>query len=114
MSTSCIAFVAGAAFSFKQLEEVLSEHLKDSGGDILPHIIMADYCRFIEDNIDEKWTRCFVAYLEEHFSLQEGPISDLISVSFIEHLTPRPDSINPVVKYLGKRMRQEYRKIFQR
>jgi hypothetical protein len=30
----CVAFTAGAAFNFRQLEDVLSEHLKDNDGEI--------------------------------------------------------------------------------
>ncbi|MBY5904553.1 hypothetical protein HFO88_30120 [Rhizobium leguminosarum] len=107
----CVAFTAGAAFKFKQLEDLLSEHLKDNGG-ILPHLLMADYCRLVERAPDDEWVGSFLAYLEDNFSGQSESLTELISVSFIEHLLPDESLCGPVVKLLGKRMREEHRHIF--
>ncbi|GES43104.1 hypothetical protein RsS62_23560 [Rhizobium dioscoreae] len=108
----CVAFTAGLAFTFKPLEGILSEHLRDNSGEILPHLLMADYCRLVEKTPESHWIKSFLAYLEENFSSQNDPLSELISVSFIEHLSPGERLPNPVVKLLGKRMRDEYRRIF--
>ncbi|MGR9348821.1 hypothetical protein ACU8NW_29995 (plasmid) [Rhizobium leguminosarum] len=108
----CVAFTAGAAFKFRQLEDVLSEHLKDNDGEILPHLLMADYCRLVERVPDDEWVRNFLAYLEDNFVGQSGSLTELISVSFIEHLLPNESLSDPIIKRLGKRMQQEHRHIF--
>ncbi|MGR9250199.1 hypothetical protein [Rhizobium leguminosarum] len=83
----CVAFTAGAAFKFRQLEDVLSEHLKDNDGEILPHLLMADYCRLVERVPDDEWVRSFLAYLEDNFLGQSEWLTELISVSFVEQGT---------------------------
>ncbi|WP_112908672.1 hypothetical protein [Rhizobium leguminosarum] len=108
----CVAFTTGAAFKFRQLEAVLSEHLKDNDGEILPHLLMADYCRLVERVPDDEWVRSFLAYLEDNFLGQSEWLTELISVSFVEHLLPDESLCGPVVKLLGKRMREEHRHIF--
>lgn len=108
----CVAFTAGAAFKFRQLEAVLSEHLKDNDGEILPHLLMANYCRLVERVPDDEWVRSFLAYLEDNFLRQSEPLTELISVSFIEHLLPEEPLSDPVVKLLGKGMQEEHRHVF--
>ena len=110
--TVCVSFTAGAAFKFKQLEDVLAEHLKDNVGAILPHLLMADYCRLVERVPDDEWVRSFLAYLEDNFSGQSESLTELISVSFIEHLPPDGSSTDPVVELFGERMREEHQLIF--
>ncbi|WP_141105652.1 hypothetical protein [Rhizobium sp. R635] len=110
--TVCVSFTAGAAFKFKQLEDVLAEHLKDNDGAILPHLLMADYCRLVERVPDDEWVISFLTYLEDNFGGQSESLTELISVSFIEHLPPDGSSADPVVKLLGERMREEHQRIF--
>ncbi|MGO7021105.1 hypothetical protein [Rhizobium leguminosarum] len=111
-SAICVAFTAGAAFKFRQLEDLLSEHLKDNDGEILPHLLMADYCRLVERVPSDEWVRSFLAYLEDNFLGQSESLTELISVSFIEHLLPNESLSGLVVKLLGERMQEEHRRIF--
>ncbi|NEJ10705.1 hypothetical protein GR238_35775 [Rhizobium leguminosarum] len=112
-SAICVAFTAGAAFKFRQLEDVLSEHLKDNDGEILPDLLMADYCRLVERVPDDEWVRSFLAYLEDNFLGQSESLTELISVSFIEHLLPNESLSGSVVKLLGERMLEEHQRIFR-
>jgi hypothetical protein len=41
-----------------------------------------------------------------------GTLTELISVSFIEHLLPNESLSGLVVKLLGERMQEEHRRIF--
>jgi len=112
MSAICVAFSAGAAFKFRELESTLAEHLKDNNGEILPHLLMADYCRCVESAARTEWVRHFLYYLEENFSDENNELSELISVSFLEHLSPEDSSTNFLIGCLGPRMLKEYRRIF--
>ncbi|BDW89401.1 DUF7674 family protein [Thalassospira tepidiphila] len=112
MSAICVAFSAGAAFKFRELESTLAEHLKDNNGEILPHLLMADYFRCVESAVDAEWVRGFLSYLEENFSYKNREIINLISVSFLEHLSPEDSSTRFLGELLGPEMLKEYQCIF--
>jgi|TARA_R100000988_G_C3991594_1_gene163035 hypothetical protein len=112
MSAICVAFSAGAAFKFRELESTLAEHLKDNNGEILPHLLMADYCRCLEGAVSAEWVRNFLSYLEESFSRKDREVINLISVSFIEHLSPEDSSTRFLEELLGPQMLKEYQRIF--
>ena len=86
-------------------------HCPNNDGEILPHLLMADYCRLVERDPDDEWVRSFLAYLEDNFLGQSEWLTELISVSFIEHLPPDKSLSDPIVKRLGKKMQEEHRHI---
>jgi len=80
-------FVSSLAKKFPLLAKAFAEHLQDNN-QILPHILMADYCRVVlnTDNTDA-WVVSFLEELEKSISLDsDNSVSNLIAVSFVEHL----------------------------
>jgi hypothetical protein len=87
-----VALLGALAWQFPQLREVLDEHLRDNDGEILPHVVMADYERWAETALErsEPQLRDFLKVLEDAYGSGDEQLQELISVSFLEHI-PRPD-----------------------
>lgn len=111
-STANVAFVAGLAHRFQELRDILAEHLQDNNGEVLSHILISDYLRRIQTKPDETWVKNLFEHMEEKFSGGRDSVSELISVSFIEHILPEEDVDQKLMKHLGHRMRKEHSRIF--
>ena len=113
MRNDAKAFVSSLADSFLPLESTFNEHRKDNFNDVLPHILMADYCRVIlEIDADTPWVSNFLFELESHFSdIKDDGISNVIALSFIEHLPP-PDKNHPIIGKLGHKLLRQYDSTF--
>ncbi len=106
-------FVAGLAKKFSPLLGSLREHLEDNGNEILPHLLMSEYCRVaLSSEGSEAWVLAFLEELERSFSLwEDDEISNVIAVSFIEHL-PHPDEEHWIIERLGSKLRHQYNRFF--
>lgn len=105
-------FLLDLSHEFPVLKYIVQEHLNDNKG-VLPHLLMADYCRTVLNAKEgEPWVSRFLNKLEKRFSLEaEDKISNVIAVSFVEHLPP-PNEANWIVQQLGRNMKHQYVKIF--
>jgi hypothetical protein len=113
MSALTISFTAGLAYNFPALLPCLKEHLNDNFSDILPHILIADYCRLISKTARmQKWHKDFFDYLENNFMESEDEISGLIAVSFIENLPYETSPTHWSIHILKGKMELEYIRIY--
>ncbi|QCL93890.1 DUF7674 family protein [Agrobacterium tumefaciens] len=110
-----INFTTVLAERFEALKAVFSEHLHDNSGEILPHILVSDYLRRAQQCKNEQWVARFFAALETNFSGDyDDELSELLSVSVLEHIDPLNASDRELIQFLGTRMREEHRRIFGR
>lgn len=113
MKKSNVEFTVELAVKFDNLKNVIFQHLIDNDGEMLPHVLLADYLRAAQVEANQSWVRSFSGVLEDNFSGDEDDgLSELLSVSFIEHLDPSEASDRVVIQYLGTRMRAEHDRIF--
>ncbi len=70
---------------------------------------MADYCRIaVTAKPRDLWVNKFLSELEDNFSDQEDDdVSNLIAVSFIEHLPP-PNEAHSITSQLEGKVKQQY------
>lgn len=109
MSASAKLFVAKLATKYKTLEAAFSEHKMDNFGMVLPHLVMADFCRVVCNETDNlHWVQDFLSDLEKEFSkVDDDEVSNLIAVSFIENL-PSPSENAGITAKLPPKMRWQY------
>ncbi|WP_144660101.1 hypothetical protein [Paenarthrobacter nicotinovorans] len=93
------------------------EHLEDNDGELLPHLLMADICRWVLAEQDSNPLRVLqlLSWLEVHFAGVGDVMDDVdnvIAVSFIEHLPLPSEPGAGVVLLLGRKMKAEYEQIF--
>lgn len=112
MSKKSEIFVSSLAKMFPLLAGAFEEHLKDNDR-ILPHILMADYCRVVLNaDKNDTWIVSFLEELEKSFSLSsDDPVSNLIAVSFVENL-PYTNEGHWIVDRLGHKLRKQYARFF--
>jgi hypothetical protein len=91
MRAGQVALLGALAWRIPGLCERLDEHLRDNTGEILPHVLMADYERWAESALQKADPRLseFLDFLENAYRSGGPKVEELISVSFLEHL-PRP------------------------
>ncbi|KRA97956.1 hypothetical protein ASD83_12895 [Devosia sp. Root685] len=112
MTISAKKFVSDIADNFEALRPEFEASLRDNFGEIIPHLIMADYCRaVISADPGSTWVREFLSTLEENFSdSEDDEVSNAIAVSFVEHL-PQSNENHGVVPMLGRKLRNQYEAI---
>lgn len=110
-----IEFVEKLAEEFSELRSVLRDHEELNDGEIHPHRLMADYCRAaISAEKNSNWVILLLQFLEEKFSNGDDPVSNLIAVSFIEHLPRSSMNLFWIINCLGAKMRQYYQRNYWR
>ncbi|MFJ5956875.1 hypothetical protein ACIQC5_13065 [Paenarthrobacter sp. NPDC092416] len=93
------------------------EHLEDNDGELLPHLLIADICRWVvaEQASNPLRVLQLLSWLEVHFAGLGHVMDDVdnvIAVSFIEHL-PLPSELGAgVVLLLGPKMKAQYEQFF--
>ncbi|MFJ4286920.1 hypothetical protein ACIPY0_14875 [Paenarthrobacter nicotinovorans] len=95
------------------LRSSYEEHLKDNDGDLLPHLLIADICRWVVAEQDSQPLRVLqlLSWLEVHFAGQSDAKDDVdnaIAVSFIEHLPLPSEPGADVLLLLGPKMKTQY------
>ncbi|MFJ4169722.1 hypothetical protein ACIPY3_09440 [Paenarthrobacter sp. NPDC089714] len=100
------------------LRQIYRQLLEDNYGDLLPHLLMAEVCKWAVAEQESNPVRVLqlLSWLEAHLAC-EGRVKDdvdnVIAVSFIEHLplpSERPDA--DVVLLLGPSMKTQYEQFF--
>lgn len=116
MSAQTVAFIGALVYQFPELESLLQEHLDDQEGEVLPHIFMADFERWLEvelqnaGGIPTELIRRTLDFLEVGVH-RGGDVDELIHASFLEHL-PRPGSPGSDIRtILGPGLTERLRRI---
>ncbi len=103
MTADSVALVGALCHKYRDLMPVLSEHLKDNEGEVLPHLVMSDIVRWLVQHRDnapfcqEVWS-----WLENAFEQGSDDEKDVIGVSAVEMI---PDPGEPGSEFramLGK------------
>lgn len=72
------------------LENVLVSHRADNCGEVIPHLLMADVARLVEDSLlstnPSSDARSILELLDSGFRQGDESVRNLISVSFLENL----------------------------
>lgn len=93
------------------------EHLEENYGELLPHLLIADICRWVvaEQDSDPLRVLQLLSWLEVHFA-GVGHVMDavdnVIAFSFIEHLPLPSEPGAGVVHLLGPKMKALYEQFF--
>jgi hypothetical protein len=104
-----VALLGALAWRFPELRERLDEHLDDNNGEVLPHVVMADYERWAESALASSDPQLseFLDLLEDAYRSGGPEVEELISVSFLEHL-PRPGKAGSQLRELvGPALQQQ-------
>lgn len=96
MSAATVAFIGALVHGRPVLRPLLQEHLDDMGGEVLPHLFVADVERWAELEAIAGRSGpgsdlgAVLAAIEREYALEgDSDVGELISVSFLEHL-PHP------------------------
>lgn len=90
MSASTVALVGALCHSHRELLPLLSAHLADNEGEVLPHLLLADVVRWLVEHrtqsakCQEIWT-----WLEDAYVRGDGDEQDLVAASAVE-MIPDP------------------------
>jgi hypothetical protein len=96
MSEQTVSFVRSMVAHFPSLYTLLEDHIRDNGGEVLPHVFFGEVTRYILSLLlaagrlpPRRELRDILSYLEETYAAGNEELQELISVSFLENL-PRP------------------------
>lgn len=110
MSASTVAFIGALVHDHPVLRPVLQEHLDDMGGEVLPHLFIADVERWAEGEAIAKRSgrgsdlAAVLAAIEREFELEhDSDVGELISVSFLEHLPRGGEPGSELRQFVGPR-----------
>lgn len=86
------------------LRSIYDENLRHNFGEVLSHLIMADFTRWFVDWVTKKQeterARKLLHLLDERFASSSGPVRDLIGASFVENLWQADDKYGEVKSML--------------
>jgi hypothetical protein len=101
------------AWRIRELREILDEHLRDNGGELLPHVLMADYERWAEGAIGRADAELgdLLDFLEAAYQTGDPELEELISVSFLEHLPRAREPGSELRELLGPTLKRQLRVI---
>jgi hypothetical protein len=106
-------FVSSLASKFENLLALYAASERDNFGEILPHLVMAEFCVAAVGDLQSQWVSELFRILETNFSeISDDPVSNVIAVSFVEHLPP-PNEVPELLALLGSRMLDYYRTIYE-
>ncbi|QBX56091.1 hypothetical protein EXE58_11860 [Nocardioides seonyuensis] len=93
--------------AFPELRPLLTEHLDDQEGELLPYLLMADIERWSETQVTGNAHRIseLMTWFENAFSAGGEEIKDLIGVGFVEMLPHTPEG-DPILRLLGPELRE--------
>jgi hypothetical protein len=99
--TNTDALIRDLAAAAPALADLLAEHRADQGGELLPHLYMADVTRWLAAGVE---SRLVLAVLERHLAEGDEDVQNVIALSFLENLGPEHVSIRAA---LGPGLRAE-------
>lgn len=93
--------------AFPPLDSVMSEHLADQEGELLPYLFMADVARWAQETYpaDPRLVGDVVDWLEREFVRAAAAEKDLIGLGFVETL-PYPPEGSALLMRLGPELTQ--------
>jgi hypothetical protein len=119
MSADGASFVTTILARFPRLGGILVEHLKDSAGEVLPHVFLGEVTRHVQSLLlaadgpgspSGREARQILAYLEEVYSTGTREIRELIAVSFLENLPGSGQPGSQVREMLGPQLSAQLRR----
>ncbi len=116
MTASNVAFVGYLAHKYPTLGDIFHEHHEFNNQDILPHLLISDYLRNIEiSDMALDWHPAFFDDIESGFSLGDRAITELITVSFLEHMPCNENGLATdhwIINLLGPKCLKQCKRIF--
>ena len=108
MSEATEDFVRRTVAEYPELEPMLTEHLNENFGELLPHLWISDLARYVIDRYQAAGTSA-VSSILHHLDAEAGrhpEIDELLAVSFLE-LMPYPNEPTAdVTELLGPNLRE--------
>ena len=101
-------FVEHFVAAFPALGPVLSEHLSDQEGELLPYLFFGDVAEWLTtdaDTVGPTIIEPMLAWLEQSYETGTFDIRNLIDVGIIEMLPATPTG-DPILQKLGPRLRE--------
>ncbi len=97
---------------FPNLEPLLTDHLADMEGELLPYLFLADVARWADEQAttDPDAAKDLIEWLEAEFNSAADPEKDLIALGFVEVIPIAPDG-NPLLKLLGPTLHEVAREL---
>jgi hypothetical protein len=96
------------------LRPIYIEHLNDNG-EMLPHVLMGDFTRFIVQNVtppsNEQNVQPILDSLEEALTGGNPELDNLVGVSFVESLQGEEKALKVLVNRVGPALREEIKAI---
>lgn len=110
MRQSDVEFIHDLAESLPALRLMLSEHIEDNFGEVLPHMFLGDVLRWMlsreaEDVQGE--IAAVMSILEEAFSAGDARRKELISTGFVENLPRSGEAGAEIRRRLGPNLMGE-------
>jgi hypothetical protein len=92
---------------FSECRPLLTEHLVDMEGELLPYLLLGDVVRWAcqQSPSDPDRVSALVRWLEHRFEHGDGEVKDLVGVGFVEMLPHTPVG-DPVLTLLGPTLSQ--------
>lgn len=92
---------------FSELRPLLTQHLADNDGELLPYLLLSDVARWAGPAVEKDRARVaeLMQWLEARFTDGDVNVENLIAVGFVEMLPATPTG-DPLLELLGPSMRQ--------
>lgn len=99
------------------LEQALTEHLADNGGEVLPHLFMGDVTRTLvrldmDGDREDVVTRA-LELLEDRYAEGVEEVQELVAVSFLENLPGRAEPGADLRGRLGPELTAQLQRMFR-
>lgn len=112
MKDATVVFVKELVGRFPALQGVLSEHLEDQCGKVLPHPFMGNASRwlierFISEGKGDVTVRSVLDFVEQAFRNGDKQLRELLSVSFLENLPQPGQRGHEILSILGPSLQLE-------
>ena len=92
---------------FSELRPLLTEHLTDNEGELLPYLLMSDVARWAIREVEHNPSRVaeLMRWLDARFAAADEVVETLIAVGFVEMLPATPAG-DPLLELLAPELRQ--------
>jgi hypothetical protein len=99
--------IHGLVEEFSECRPLLTEHLTDNEGELLPYRVMSDVARWAIQEVTHEASRAaeLLRWLAARFVAADEVVETLIAVGFVEMLPATPSG-DPLLELLGPELRQ--------
>ena len=112
-------FIRGLVREFPELQPVLDVHLSGQGGELLPHLFLADLVRWLEAQFSDSEPKAqalplikrLCAFMEAEFVRGDEQVRELLAVSFVENLPSTGELGASLRSFLGPTLEEEFRRV---